>query len=139
MKKKRFFQIIVLGILALTGIIWYRTPVDFVRLSPENVLKIVLFDGNSGKGCHIQDPQDIQHIIENLNTIKLQRDKLSIGYVGYRFQTTIYLTNGEEANGWNHFILNSNDTVRKDPFFYKVVEGEIDIEYLQKRLDASFP
>lgn len=66
----------------------------------------------------------------NLNSIKLKRGKISTGYTGYSFKTTIYLNNGEEAGGWNNFIINSKNTIRKDPFFYKVVEGSIDYQYI---------
>lgn len=62
----------------------------------------------------------------------LTRDKLSMGYMGFSLKTTIYLKNGEEADGWNNFIINSADTIRKDPFFYKVQEGTLDYNYMQQ-------
>ena len=44
---------------------------------------------------------------------------------------TIYLTDGNEADGWNNFIINSETSVRKDPFFYRVTEGSIDYDYIE--------
>lgn len=43
---------------------------------------------------------------------------------------TIYLSDGNEADGWNNFIINSEDTIRKDPFFYQTASEKIDYEYI---------
>jgi len=77
-----------------------------------------------------QQITQIEHIIENLNEIKLKRSKPSVGYSGYSFKMTIYLSDGNEADDWNNFIINSDDTIRKDPFFYKVVSEKIDYDYI---------
>ena len=36
-----------------------------------------------------------------------------------------------EADGWNNFVINSQDCIRKDPFFYRIVDGSIDYDYLK--------
>lgn len=77
-----------------------------------------------------QNRPSATHIIENLNEIKLKRSKPSVGYSGYSFKMTIYLSDGNEADDWNNFIINSDDTIRKDPFFYKVVSEKIDYDYI---------
>ena len=51
--------------------------------------------------------------------------------MGYSFKMTIYLSDGNEADGWNNFIINSENTIRKDPFFYSVVSEEIDYDYIE--------
>ena len=94
-------------------------------------MEITVFNGNTGKLTHITDEEEIEHIIENLNDVKIKRYKPSVGYSGYSFKMTIYLTDGNEADGWNNFIINSEDTIRKDPFFYRVTEGNIDYEYIE--------
>ncbi len=76
-------------------------------------------------------------ITENLNSLKLKRRKISSGYKGYSFRTTIYLDNGEEADGWNNFIINSSDTVRKDPFFFDVIGGSIDYDYIERLFEEQ--
>lgn len=38
---------------------------------------------------------------------------------------------GEEADGWNDFIINSDSLLRKDPFFYSVTSGNIDYNYIE--------
>lgn len=131
--KKQFIGVLaVLGIVAIGIGIWYKTPIRFVDLAPEDVLEIVFFDGNTGKSAHITDEEEIEKVIADFNSVTLTRDKLSVGYMGFRFKTTIYLKNGEEADGWNNFIINSADTIRKDPFFYKVQKGTIDYNAIEQ-------
>lgn len=124
-------------LVIIAGTIWYKTPVDFTDLSSDEVLEIAIFNGNSGKALHITERNEIEHIMENLNAVKMQRNGVSLFRMGYGFKTTIYLTDGEEADGWNNFIINSNDIIRKDPFIYKVIEGNTNYDYIQGLFDAD--
>lgn len=131
MNKKAKTVIAVLAVLAAGFLLWYNLPIKLLDLEPKNVMEIKVFNGNTGKLTHITDEEEIEHIIENLNEVKIKRYKPSVGYSGYSFKMTIYLTDGNEADGWNNFIINSEDTIRKDPFFYRVTEGNIDYEYIE--------
>ena len=129
MNKKAKTVIAVLAVLAAGFLLWYNLPIKLLDLEPKNVMEITVFNGNTGKLTHITDEEEIENIIENLNDVKIKRYKPSVGYSGYSFKMTIYLTDGNEADGWNNFIINSEDTIRKDPFFYR--EGNIDYEYIE--------
>ena len=131
MNKKSKTVIAVLAVLAAGFLLWYNLPIKLLDLEPKNVMEITVFNGNTGKLTHITDEEEIENIIENLNDVKIKRYKPSVGYSGYSFKMTIYLTDGNEADGWNNFIINSEDTIRKDPFFYRVTEGNIDYEYIE--------
>ena len=131
MMKKIFVLLSVVLILILGVAVWYNIPIDLINLDPNEVMEIVVFNGNSGETTHITDEQQIQHIIQNLNDVTVKKWKPSVGYTGYSFKITIYLSDGNEADGWNNFIINSEDTIRKDPFFYSVVTGKIDYNYIK--------
>lgn len=131
MKNKIMTILLIVTVAIICGVIWYISPLDLIELNPDEVLEISIFDGNTGTSLHISEKKDIAHIINNLNAVKLKRKGISTGYSGYSFKTRIYLTNGEEANGWNNFTINSKDTILKDPFFYNVVEGSIDYQYIK--------
>ncbi len=131
MKKKVSILLAGVLILILGAAAWYNAPIDLMNLDPNEVMEIVVFNGNSGNGTHIEDKEQIQHIIDNLNDIEIKRAKPSVGYMGYRFKMTIYSSNGNEADDWNNFIINSVDTIRKDPFFYSVTKGKIDYSYIE--------
>ena len=106
MKKKAPLLSVVL--ILLVGIaVWYHAPIDLMDLDADEVMEIVVFNGNSGNATHIEDKGQIQHIIGNLNDVCIKRSRLSAGYTGYSFKVTIYLSDGNEADGWNDFIINS--------------------------------
>lgn len=131
MKKKIIILLSVVAIFLVGFSIWYNVPIDLMSLEHNEVLEIVVFNGNTGNTTHITDREQIQHIIENLNDVELKRSKPSVGYFGFSFKTTIYLLDGNEADDWNNFIINSDDTIRKDPFFYTVNKGKIDYDYIK--------
>ena len=129
--KKKSILLLSVGVILLTGMIVWFIPLDLMDLDPNEVVEIVVFNGNSGNATHIADKEQIQHIVENLNDVEVKRSKPSVGYSGYGFKVTIYLSDGNEADDWNNFIINSEDTIRKDPFFYSVIKGNIDYRYIE--------
>lgn len=135
MKKKASIVLAAVLILISGVAVWYCAPIDLISLDPNEVMEIVIFDGNTGNATHIEDQEQIRHIIDNLNDIEVKRSKPSVGYTGYRFRTTIYLSDGNEADDWNNFIINSDETIRKDPFFYSVIKGKIDYSYMESILE----
>lgn len=136
-KNKPLIFLLVIIVVLISGVVWYNSSLKLLKLNSDDVSEISIFDGNTGTSLNITEKSDVAHIIKNLNTVKLKKGKLSIGSTGYSFKMTIYLTNGNEANGWNNFIINSKDTIRKDPFFYNVVEGSIDYQYIDKLIQDS--
>ena len=61
----------------------FNIPLDLMDLDPNEVMEIVVFNGNSGNATHITDKEQIQHIVENLNGVEVKRSKPSLGYMGY--------------------------------------------------------
>ena len=113
MKRKLVMLLTIVAVLAVGIGIWYNVPINLMDLEHDEVIEIVVFNGNTGNATHITDETQIEHIIENLNEIKLKRSKPSVGYSGYSFKMTIYLSDGNEADDWNNFIINSDD-MRRD-------------------------
>lgn len=83
------------------------------------------------------EKDEIEHIIESFNSVKMKRDGILLFRMGYRFRTKIYLADGKKAGGRNNFIINSGDTIRNDLFFYEVIEGSVDSEYIEGFLLSS--
>ena len=130
--KQKIVIVLSVIVIFLAGIaIWYNVPIDLMNLEYNEVVEIVVFNGNSGNVTHITDKEQIQHIVENLNTIEIRRSKLSVGYSGHSFKVTICLSDENEIGNWKNFIINSDDTIRKDPFFYSVTKEKIDYSYIK--------
>ena len=129
LKKKLIILLCVVLALALLFVIFYNTPKTFgkgIDISEVNHIKV--FDGTTGVGFTIDEPDDIQYIVDNIQSHSMKRDGISSGYTGYRFR--INYMNKEDNNIVSEFIVNSGDTIRKDPFFYRC-DGRLCIDYLE--------
>lgn len=135
--KKKLSILIIIIIIVITTIaisaIWYFSPKTFLRrIEPSNVSSISVFDGNTGNGFVIDNPDEIGYIVENIRGIEMTRNKVSVGYVGYSFRMSFYNSNGKEIDS---FIINSADTIRDDPFFYRC-NGGLCFDYLKELEDS---
>lgn len=133
MKKLSAFILIPIILVSLVCA-WWIVPTKMIRITPQEVLKIEIFNGNSGQEIVITDRSEIEHIINNINPISFRKDKISIGYMGYSFRTTIYKSNGKI---YKTFIINSEDTIRKDPFFYSDSTGSIDYNFIKDLFEKN--
>lgn len=125
-KKGTLIICIVLLIALIYGLTYI--PHKIVSINPKDVSKISFLNGNTGESVEITENREIEHIINNLNNITFKKDKLSIGYVGYTFKTTIYNSKGEVIK---KLIINSNDYIRYKGFFYIAKVNTIDYDYIE--------
>ena len=133
MKKKIIILLSVVIILLIGIVVWFNIPLDLMDLDPNEVMEIVVFNGNSGNATHITDKEQIQHIVENLNGVEVKRSKPSLGYTGYSFKVTIYLSDGNEAGDWNNFGLSTQMIqLEKIRFSILLQKGEILITAILK-------
>ena len=63
MKKKIIILLSVVIILLMGIVVWFNIPLDLMDLDPNEVMEIVVFNGNSGNATHITDKEEIQHIV----------------------------------------------------------------------------
>lgn len=132
-KSKTITVCIVLTILAalsIGGALWYNTPVRVINIKPEDVSEISIFDGSTGQGGKTVEEADIEYFIDHLSALRMKRGGVSLGYMGYRFRVAIVTKKGARIE----FIINAADTVRRDPFFYDIEEGEIDLDFIEALL-----
>ncbi|MFD1038386.1 hypothetical protein ACFQ3N_08235 [Virgibacillus byunsanensis] len=104
-------------------------PHKVVSIDPSEVSKITVFDGNTGYDLEITDVTDINHIIRNLNEVTFQKGKLSFGYMGFSFRTTIFDHNGKSMK---EITINSDDTIRYKGFFYNSIDHSIEYDYIEQ-------
>ena len=67
MKRKLVMLLTIVAVLAVGIGIWYNVPINLMDLEHDEVIEIVVFNGNTGNATHITDETQIEHIIENLN------------------------------------------------------------------------
>ena len=139
MKKTMIFIAVGIAIviaIAVIGVaVWYVSPTDFLRdVDVDEIYTIDVFNGSTGQSFFINDAEEIAHIAENIKIAEMKRDKLSLGYDGNSFYLTFKNADGKVLD---EFIMNSKNTIRDDPFFYKCEYFDLCFDYL-KMLEAKY-
>ncbi|MEH7234997.1 hypothetical protein [Bacillus sp. JJ1562] len=127
MKLKTILIVIPLLLVLLYSFTY--VPHKLFNIEPDKVSKIHIVDGNSGYRFDITDEGEIDRIIKNLNEVTFKKGKSSVGYMGYRFDTTIYDKEGKKIK---ELIINSVDTIRYKGFFYTSTEISLEYEYIDE-------
>ena len=128
MKKKITIAVSVLLVLIIIGLVYYFTPKTFGKgVEPMSVDHINVFDGNTGEGFTVDSAEDIKYIVENIQSKPMRRGGLSLGRMGYKF-SVVFVDENDKAIV-PIFFINSDNTIRKDPFFYHC-DGGLCIDYL---------
>ena len=134
----RFWKIVKwpwFPVLLLIGIAYYYAPVTFLKgVEPEDIACITIFDGNTGEESDITKEKDIAYIVENIQSVPVRRTGISILEMGYRFRMTF---TDEKGSVVEELTVNSEDTIRKDPFFLTTEEGGLCFDYLWDLMDAE--
>ena len=82
--KWTWFPILVLGVF-----LWFRSPVTFLKkVDPADIACITIFDGNTGSGSEITKAKDVAYIVENIQSVPVERTGISFLEPGYRFRMT---------------------------------------------------
>lgn len=130
MKKKYILYGIaaVVVIAVIIVCIWYFSPKTFLKnVDASDVSAISVFNGSTGKSFTIENTDEIKYIVENIQSIEMKRDNISSNYDGFSFSLTFKDADGKTLDS---FIVNSDDTIRDDPFFYRC-DGGLCFEYLK--------
>ena len=126
-KKIIIFAVVIFAVILL--LIWYNVPSTFLKSTDASeVAFIQVFNGNSGNKFDITNKEQISYIVENVQKQAFDKEGLSLFRMGTLFTLSFCDSNGKVVS---EFTVNSDNTIRKDPFFY-VTDGNMNIiEYLQ--------
>lgn len=125
MKKKLSLALLVLGaaglLVAAVGFALSFGSVHFLaNTAPADVASIAVRDGTTGQSFVVTDSGDIAAIVAGLQAPTFSRKGISLGYTGTRFTLTFADQRGSTIDC---FTVNSDTSIRKDPFFYRCAEG----------------
>lgn len=134
----RFWKIVKwtwFPVLLLILVAYYYAPVTFLKgVDPADIDCITIFDGNTGSISEVTKDKDVAHIVENLQSVPVRRTGISILEPGYRFRMTFTDDKGTVVE---ELIVNSEDTIRQDPFFLTTEEGGLCFDYIWDLMDAE--
>ena len=128
---------IVMGIatmLIIVCFIVWISPRNFLKgIKAENIAMISVRDGSTGNIFEIIKQEDIQFIVERIQSQSFKKDRVSLFLMGTLYTMSFFDSNN---NLVAEFILNADDTIRKDPFFYKTTPELIGLtEYINNISD----
>lgn len=130
MRKKYVITLIILVVAAFfIGLIIVGNKK--VSINADKVTGIEIFNGTNGKTAIINNKEDISKFVNEINSLSLKRKSVSLFKMGYRYRVTLYSGDRKMAGKWGSFIINDAELIRDDPFFYQVVDGAIDIGFLE--------
>lgn len=134
----RFWKIVKwtwFPVLLMILVAYYYAPVTFLKgVDPADIDCITIFDGNTGSVSKVTKDKDVAHIVENLQSVPVRRTGISVLEPGYRFRMTFI---GENGTVVEELIVNSEDTIRQDPFFLTTEEGGLCFDYIWDLMDAE--
>lgn len=114
MKKK---IIIILGIfilLIISFLIFFFSPSKFCKYADRNDIFLEIRDGTTGKVVTITNEKEVSDILNIIKGRTYYKKKLSLGYMGTHYTITV----SDDCKTFDKFIVNSENEIRKDPFFY---------------------
>jgi len=124
----------VIGMAAIAIIIVFivawMAPRNFLEgVKAENVAMISVRDGSNGNNVEITIQEDIIFIVGKIQSQSFKKDGVSMFHMGTLYTMRFFDSDNRLVE---EFILNSDDTIRKDPFFYKT-DPELDglTEYIK--------
>ncbi|MCQ2565598.1 MAG: hypothetical protein MJ194_01940, partial [Clostridia bacterium] len=85
-EKKKMFSVIVILAVIVCSAGYYFMPETFGKnVEPSEVDHINVFDGNTGTGFSITDPEEIKYIVGNIQNHSMKKAGISLGRMGYGF------------------------------------------------------
>ena len=130
MKKKKL--VITFLFLLVATLAWWFAPKRFLKsIDASEVSVVSVRNGGNGEFFEIKDKDEIRFIINNTRTQKFQKSGVSLFRMGTWYRLTFYDINGKQMT---EFYINSDNTIRKDPFFYQTEAGALQmvIDYLNE-------
>lgn len=135
MKKKVSITIRIATIIIIAGFIAWMVPSNFLKgIKAENVAMISVRDGSTGNNFEIINQEDIEFIVGKIQSQSFKKDGISMFLMGTLYTMKFFDSNSQLVAG---FILNSDDCIRKDPFFYKTSPELRLTEYIKNISDKD--
>lgn len=129
--------LIVVALFVLGSTIWWFFPKHFLKnVKCEEIASIEVFNGNDGNQFIITDKNDIAFILDNIKSVSMEKDGVSMG-MGTSYNLRFL---NKKRNEIDKFIIMSPTTIRSGLIFYEC-NGELQQveDYLIELEEAQFP
>ena len=134
--KKKYIIIGIIAILLVSAFILWNVPTTFLAtVDADEIAVIHVRNGNNGSIFEVENSEDIMFILENIQKQSFEKDGVSLFKMGTFYTLSFCNDDGKIIS---KFIVNGDDTIRKDPFFYRTDDGNLQniINYLSNLENA---
>ena len=115
--KKKYIILGIVVVLLLSAFIWWNVPTSFLSsVNVNEITSIHVLNGNNGNAFDIESQEDILYIVDNIQKQSFEKDGVSLFRMGTLYTLSFYNGDGKPVS---KFIVNGDDVIRKDPFFYR--------------------
>lgn len=130
MKRTIFRSIFLLLLLTIFFLVWLHYPCTFLNsINADDIAVIHVRNGNNGNLFSIENEDDISYIVTHIQEQTFCKKKISLFYTGEYFTLSFC---GKNEKVLAKFTVNSNTSIRKDPFFYQTETNDMQIiEFLE--------
>lgn len=134
-KKKIFIGVTILALIVLVTLVTWITPKTFLAgVESKTIQSISVRDGSSGKNYTITNPEDISEIVKKIQSQSFKKSGFSIFHMGTLYSLSFYDFDGKVVE---EFVVNADDTFRKDPFFYSTMPELIKLTEIIKNANSE--
>lgn len=115
--KKKYIMLGIIAVILVSAFIWWNVPTSFLAsVNANEITSIYVRNGNNGNTFEIENQEDILYIVDNIQKQSFEKDGVSLFRMGTLYVLSFYNGDGKQVS---KFIVNGNDVIRKDPFFYQ--------------------
>lgn len=125
-KRNVIILVIALALVSITiaAVLWWFRPQRLFDIDIDQVKSMEFLNGNTGKRVTISNPSEMEHMINDLNSLTGRRSTLiSHPTSGFHYSLTLRLKNGEEVGCG---AINSKNLIKG----YITVNSEVDFGYI---------
>ena len=116
MKKNVVIVLTIAAIIISVYLIVWVTPRHFLKgIKAQDIHVISVRDGSNGNNFDITSQEDIIFIAGKIQSQPYRKDGISMFLMGTLYTMRFY---DSDSRLVEEFILNADDRIRKDPFFY---------------------
>lgn len=121
--KKRYIILGIAVLLIAFAFVWWNSETVFLKSVPSDSISVIqVRNGRNGNRFAISDPEDVSYVVENMQSHSFHKSGISL----FRLGTWLTLSFMDaDGNTVEEFIINGNDVIRKDPFFYAIDHGDL--------------
>lgn len=122
--KKKYILLGVVVLLIGFASVWWNSETVFLKSIPSDSISVIqVRNGRTGNRFTISSQQDVSYVVETMQGCSFHKSGISL----FRMGTWLTLSFIDaDGNTVEELIVDENDVIRDDPFFYAIDHGDME-------------